>query len=309
MDYRDSADLSGTRTRRAGRGGGRSGGGIGGGLGGGLGGGRGGRPMAVGGGIGGVLILLLALFLGPSLGLNVGDLMGGQGGGSNAQPGSYQTECSGQDAKKNRDCRWAYYETAVQKYWSGAIRDYKYADMQLYSGTVRTACGMGQTQMGPFYCPGDSTVYIDDSFVGTLLNQLGAAGGDAAELYIVAHEYGHHIQNLDGTIRSIKRDSGDGSEQVRLELQADCYAGVFFHNTVKDPQSPIAAVSKDDLLRIADAAKSVGDDHIQRQQGGFVNPESWTHGSSEQRQRWVGIGFDTGNPRSCDTFSVSDADL
>lgn len=305
MDYRDSADLSGTRTRRA-QGGSGSGGGLGGILGGGQG-GRG-RGMAVGGGIGGVLVLLLALFLGPSLGLNLSDLTGGGGGGggSNAQPGAYETQCDGVSVQQNRDCRWVNYEVAVQNYWSKAVPNYRQAEMLLFSGTTSTACGVGRSQMGPFYCSGDSTVYIDDTFVGELLSQLGASGGDAAELYIIAHEYGHHIQNLDGTLRSVKRDAGDGSQQVRLELQADCYAGVFFHNTLKDPNSPIASVSRDDLLRISDAARSVGDDHIQSQQGGFVNPESWTHGSSEQRQRWVGIGFDSGDPAACNTFDTTD---
>ena len=303
MDYRDSADLSGTRTRRA-QGGSRSGGGIGGGLGGGLG-GRG-RGMAVGGGLGGVVILLLAFVLGPSLGLNAGDLIGGQNIGPDTQPGAYETQCDGVSVEQNRDCRWANYEVAVQNYWSKARSGYKQADLLLFSGTTSTACGVGQSQMGPFYCPGDQIVYIDDTFVGQLLKQLGASGGDAAELYIVAHEYGHHVQNLDGTLRSVKRDAGDGSQQVRLELQADCYAGVFFHNTLKDPNSPIASVSRDDLLRISDAARAVGDDHIQSQQGGFVNPESWTHGSSEQRQRWVGIGFDSGDPAACNTFDATD---
>ncbi len=298
MEYRDNADLSGTRTRRVGSSGG--GGGLGG-----LGRGR----LAMGGGLGGIVVLLLALLVGPRLGINVTDLLGGgtgQGVGASVNPGGYETNCAGVDVSKNRDCRWANYETAVQRYWSQAHSGYKKADMLLFSGGVSTACGSASSNMGPFYCSGDQTVYIDDAFVGQLLNQLGAAGGDAAELYIVAHEYGHHVQDLDGTLKSVKRDAGDGSQQVRLELQADCYAGVFFNNTLKDPASPIKSVSKDDLMRITDAARSVGDDHIQQQQGGFVNPESWTHGSSEQRQRWLGIGFESGNPASCDTFSATD---
>ena len=107
-------------------------------------------------------------------------------------------------------------------------------------------------------------------------------------------------------MRKVTRGTGADSAQVRLELQADCYAGVVFNQVMKDSNSPIKAVSKDDLLRIADAARSVGDDHIQKQQGGFVNPESWTHGSSEQRQRWLSIGFESGNPSSCNTFDTQD---
>ncbi len=293
MDYRDSADLSRTRTRRVGSGGS---GGLGG-----LGGGR----IALGGGIGGVLVLLLALVVGPQLGINVSDLMGGSGASNQAADLSH---CSGTDVNvnDNPECRWEAYETAVQAYWASEMSSYKHGDMVIFSGVVSTACGTGQSQMGPFYCSGDSTVYIDDQFMGQLLDQLGAQGGHAAELYIVAHEYGHHVQNLDGTLTSTARDKGEDSQQVRLELQADCYAGVFFYNTVRDPNSPIARVTEDDLRRITDAAKSVGDDHIQRQQGGFVNPESWTHGSSEQRQRWLTIGFTTGDPAQCNTFATND---
>ncbi|MDO5093312.1 MAG: neutral zinc metallopeptidase [Propionibacteriaceae bacterium] len=290
MDFRDSADLSRSRTGRA------------------SGSGGGGGRVALGGGVGGLVLLVLTLVIGPSLGLDLTSLLGS---GAQQNQGSGQasdlSHCQqGSDIAKDRTCRWVAYEVAAQDYWSQAISGYKYGEMQLFSGTIATACGTGQTQMGPFYCSGDSTVYIDDQYVGQLLTQLGASGGDAAELYIVAHEFGHHVQNLEGTLRSVSRDTGENSGQVRLELQADCYAGVFFNNTLKDPNSPIESVTKDDLLRIADAARSVGDDHIQSQQGGFVNPESWTHGSSEQRQRWVSIGFDTGNPAACNTFNTND---
>ncbi len=291
MDYRDSADLSGSRTGRA------------------SGGGRRGGQIALGGGVGGIVLMVLALFVGPSLGINVIDLLGSgtQQQNQGAGQASDLRQCQrGSDVAKDRSCRWVAYEVAVQNYWSKAVTGYKHADMNLFSGTIATACGTGRTEMGPFYCSGDSTVYIDDQYAGKLLKQLGASGGDAAELYVVAHEFGHHIQNLQGTMRSVKRGTGEDSDQVRLELQADCYAGVFFNNTLKDPNSPISSVTKDDLMRITDAARSVGDDHIQSQQGGFVNPESWTHGSSQQRQRWVGIGFDTGNPAACNTFETED---
>ncbi|BCR80167.1 KPN_02809 family neutral zinc metallopeptidase [Arachnia rubra] len=293
MDYRDSVDLSDSHIQRG------SGGG-----------GRGGR-MALGGGVGGVVLMLLVVFVGPSLGINVSDLLG-SGGSQNTQGAAGQGDslehCRQKDVNvnTNRECRWALYDKVVQDYWSKAKSNYSYGTMKLFSGTTSTACGVGQTEMGPFYCSGDSTVYIDDSYVGQLLKQLGASGGDAAELYIVAHEYGHHIQNLDGTMRSVRRGTGADSQQVRLELQADCYSGVVFNQIMKDSSSPIKTVSKDDLLRIADAARSVGDDHIQKQQGGFVNPESWTHGSSEQRQRWLSTGFDSGDPASCNTFDTQD---
>ena len=291
MDYRDSVDLSGSHTQRA------------------SGGGGGGR-MALGGGIGGLVLMLLVVFVGPRLGINVSDLLG-SGSSQDTQPavqGSDLDHCKQKDVNvnTNRECRWLLYEKVLQDYWSKTKPNYRYATVKLFSGTISTACGVGQTEMGPFYCSGDSTVYIDDSYVGQLLKQLGASGGDAAELYIVAHEFGHHVQNLDGTMRRVTRGTGADSAQVRLELQADCYAGVVFNQVMKDSNSPIKAVSKDDLLRIADAARSVSDDHIQKQQGGFVNPESWTHGSSEQRQRWLSIGFESGNPSSCNTFDTQD---
>ena len=291
MDYRDSVDLSDSHTQRA------------------SGGGGGGR-MALGGGIGGLVLMLLVVFVGPRLGINVSDMLGSGSGQDTpaAVQGSDLDHCKQRDVNvnTNRECRWLLYDKVVQGYWSGAVSNYSYATVQLFSGTINTACGVGQTEMGPFYCSGDSTVYIDDSYVGQLLKQLGASGGDAAELYIVAHEFGHHIQNLDGTMRRATRGTGADSQQVRLELQADCYAGVVFNHVMKDSNSPIKTVSKDDLLRIADAARSIGDDHIQKQQGGFVNPESWTHGSSEQRQRWLSTGFDSGNPSSCNTFDTQD---
>ena len=291
MDYRDSVDLSDSRTQRA------------------SGGGGGGR-MALGGGVGGLVLMLLVVFVGPRFGINVSDLLGSSSG-QDTQPavqGSDLDHCKQKDVNvnTNRECRWLLYEKVLQSYWSKTATNYKYATVKLFSGTINTACGVSQTEMGPFYCSGDSTVYIDDSYVGQLLKQLGASGGDAAELYIVAHEFGHHIQNLDGTMRKVTRGTGADSAQVRLELQADCYAGVVFNQVMKDSNSPIKAVTKDDLLRIADAARSVGDDHIQKQQGGFVNPESWTHGSSEQRQRWLSVGFDSGNPSSCNTFDTQD---
>lgn len=287
MQYREDARLDQSRIRYGGGGGG----------------GRGG--LALGGGIGGIVVLVLVLLLGG----NVGDVLGQVGApqpGAGAPAQAPECETAG-DIETNRDCRWVAYENAIQGYWSGVVKGYQYGAMQLFTGTVPTACGTGTSQMGPFYCPADQVVYVDTEFVQVLLDQLGASGGDAAEAYIVGHEFGHHISNLTGQMQQgrAQGEQGADSGSVRLELQADCYAGVFFHNTLKDPESPIKAITKDDLLRIVDAARAVGDDHIQ-QQSGRVVPESWTHGSSEMRQRWVAKGFQSGNPLDCDTFQTND---
>ncbi len=290
MEYRDNVNLDQSRVRYGG--GGRRGGGI-----------------AVGGGIGGVLVLLLALFFGGDL----GDLIGG----TTTTTDSSQSDVSGADCTgevnidEKRDCRWGAYEVALTSYWESAFSSgfEPISALQLFSGTTATACGTGTSEMGPFYCPGDTTIYIDEAYMGQLLTQLGTTRSDAAELYIVGHEYGHHISNLTGQMskaNASSKQTGEKSASVRLELQADCYAGVFFANTIKDPDSPIESVTQDDLNRIVDAARAVGDDHIQEQSGGFVNADKWTHGSSQMRQYWVAKGFQSGDPGTCDTFSTDD---
>ncbi len=295
MEYRDNARIDQSRVRYGG-GGGRSPRGRGG-------------QIAVGGGLGGIILVLIMMFLG---GGNLGDILGGGAAPQQApqQQSGPQPECeTGADIESNRECRWPAYQTAIQDYWSQAMEGYEYGTLQLFSGQIQTGCGTGSSEMGPFYCPADQTVYVDTTFTGELLDKLGAEGGDAAEAYIMAHEFGHHVSNLTGQMaeaRAAGNQSGPDSPAVRLELQADCYAGVFFANTMKDPDSLIEQVTRDDLMRIADAARAVGDDHIQQQQQGRVVPESWTHGSSEMRQRWVAKGFDSGDPNVCDTFSTND---
>jgi predicted metalloprotease len=161
--------------------------------------------------------------------------------------------------------------------------------------------------VGPFYCPADTTVYLDLGFFDQLTTQLGAEGGDAAEAYVLAHEFGHHIQQLTGTMARVQggpQGTGPTSAGVRLELQADCYAGVWFSHATSDPDSPISEVSPDDLDRALDAAAAVGDDRIQQKAQGQVTPESWTHGSAANRQKWLQRGFSTGDPERCDTFAA-----
>jgi len=189
---------------------------------------------------------------------------------------------------------------SIGAYWSGALTGFTASSMTTFSGQVPTGCGSASSSVGPFYCPVDKIIYIDTDYTATLLAQLGAKGGDAAEGYIVAHEYGHHIQNLTGVMAKAQSSTqtGAGSASVRLELQADCYAGVWFRHSTDDPNGVIKSVTQDDLNRIVDAAIAVGDDAIQKAQTGSVNRESWTHGSSAQRKNWVSIGFKTGDPTS-----------
>jgi predicted metalloprotease len=273
-----------------------------------MGGSRGGNggKIALGGGAG-LIVLVLALFLG----INPGDLMGGTAG-PEAEPGStaaapYQQCTKGADISRDRECRFVAYTNSIQSYWAGAYDGYQKIQVVPFTGQVSTACGTASSAVGPFYCPGDTTVYLDTGFFDELTNKLGAKGGDAAEAYVFAHEFGHHIQNLTGVMGKVQSQgagqTGPKSGGVRLELQADCYAGVWMNHATKDPNSPIESLTQDDLNRAIDAAAAVGDDRIQERMQGQVNPESWTHGSAANRQKWLNIGFTTGDPNKCDTFA------
>ncbi|GAB3699383.1 KPN_02809 family neutral zinc metallopeptidase [Mariniluteicoccus flavus] len=267
------------------------------------GGGGGGGRIAVGGGIGTMIILFI---LSQILGV---DLTGLAGGGQPQDQGSETTmsQCkTGGDVEKNRECRWVAYTNSIQGYWSKSLQGYQMTQTKLFTGQIQTACGTASSAVGPFYCPADKFIYLDTGFFDQLIQQLGAKGGDAAEAYVIAHEYGHHISNQTGVMEQVNRagnETGPQSPAVRLELQADCYAGVWMKNATADPNGPIKGITQDDLDRAVDAAKAVGDDRIQQQSQGRVNPEKWTHGSSEMRKYWLAQGYNSGDPRSCDTFS------
>jgi predicted metalloprotease len=177
---------------------------------------------------------------------------------------------------------------------------------------VQTACGPANTDVGPFYCPGDKTAYFDTSFFQVLVDQFGSSGGALAQEYVVAHEFGHHVQDLQGTLgRAQQGPGGAEGNSVRTELQADCYAGVWAHYAAITKQQGtdvtfLKPLTDKDIQDALSAASSVGDDRIQKSSTGRVNPESWTHGSSAARQYWFTEGYRTGDPNTCDTFSAQD---
>jgi uncharacterized protein len=252
------------------------------------------------------LVVILALVFG----LNPGDILGSQPAGPDPTGGATPfAQCTrGSDISKDRDCRFVAYTNSIQDYWSDTLSGYQVIKVHTFTDQVDTACGSATSAVGPFYCPADTGVYLDLTFFDQLTGQLGAQGGDAAEAYVLAHEFGHHVQNLTGTMRKVQssgQGSGPKSPGVRLELQADCYAGAWFKHAASDPESPITEVSQDDLNRAADAAAAVGDDRIQEKTQGQVTPESWTHGSAAQRQKWLARGFSTGDPNQCDTFAAN----
>jgi uncharacterized protein len=191
----------------------------------------------------------------------------------------------------------------VQAYWTDEVQGYREAPTRFFTGATDTACGSATSAVGPFYCPADQTVFIDLSFYEELRTRFGARGGPFAEAYVIAHEYGHHVQHLLGTDDRVGDDRrGERSGAVRLELQADCYAGVWAANAVET--GFIEQLTAADIEDGLDAAAAVGDDRIQQRATGRVDRESWTHGSAAARQKWFDTGYRARDPRRCDTFAA-----
>jgi uncharacterized protein len=267
----------------------------------------GGAPVALGGGGIVTLIIVLAIVLlgGNPLGDGTGGLgdLAGQTAGTGPPAATLEHCQTGEDANRYEDCRILAIINSVQAYWTErGLRNYEPARTIFFEGGVSTACGNATSAVGPFYCPADRQVYIDLGFFDELQSQFGASGGDLAQAYVLAHEYGHHVQNLTGDLRRAERgDTGPQSGAVRVELQADCYAGVWVGNALQT--GFVENITRADIQEALNAAQAIGDDRIQERTQGRVTPENWTHGSSEQRQSWLVRGLEGKSPNSCDTFS------
>jgi uncharacterized protein len=284
-------------------------GGFGGGLGGlrtgGLGGG-GGIPIPVGGGIGGILIVIIIIVVLNLLGgggIPSGGLTGGEGGAiASLDPNDNQTQFINAVT------------VDVQGYWDeqfrASNRDYPETVTVLFTGQTQTGCGVASSATGPFYCPADEKVYLDTSFFDELSRRFGAPG-EFAEAYVLAHEFGHRVQDVLGTMDRVQSQQQSSPSQanelsVRLELQADCYAGMWAHDVWAQPdQSEVESITEADIRDAVNAAEAVGDDRIQEQATGRIDRESWTHGSADQRAKWFSTGFKQGTLEACDTFAVA----
>ncbi|GAA2019143.1 neutral zinc metallopeptidase [Nakamurella flavida] len=326
FNERARLDTSQVQDRR-----GNGGGGGGGGFGGGgvrLPRGKGGLA-AGGGGIGLIVIVVIVLFnvfggsgggsttdtSGGGLGGLLSNGLGAVGQGQTADNATLDQECrTGADANTNDACAAVAVINSVQAYWADALAasgtTYREADTVFYRGQTQTGCGTGSSGMGPFYCPADTTVYVDLTFWDDLRTQFGANDAAFTQAYVLAHEYGHHVQNLLGTSDQVGQATGPDSGSVRLELQADCYAGTWADHATTVPGADgevlITEITDADIAAGVETAGKIGDDSIMGRNGGQVDTSRFSHGSAEQRQKWLTTGLQSGDPAACNTFDTAD---
>jgi len=321
MSFNDDANLDTSQVESAGGGRGMGGGGL-----------------VVGGGAGGIIVLILTLLFGGTItggGAN-GSITGGGANGSitgtqvnpgqgtvlnpgQVQPGGAQAKnlsrCrTGADANRDVQCRVVGTVNSVQSFWTAELprygKHYRNVKTVLYSGVTQSACGTASNQVGPFYCPLDKKVYLDATFFAELTSRFGADSGSLAQEYVVAHEYGHAVQDqLDLLDRAQQDPQGQNSGSVRTELMADCFGGVWAkyasQTRATNGKAFLKTLTHADIASALSAASAVGDDRIQKMTQGRVTPESWTHGSSAERQKWFITGYQRGDPNQCDTFTPS----
>jgi predicted metalloprotease len=292
MTFNDNADISSGRVSRRG------------------------RNTAIGVGGGGGLIGLVVILIAAFTGVDFSGLLGGSG----TDPGTSEEVCvggTGADANTDIDCRMKGAAASIEAYWKMRAPqlgfEYTPTEIALFTDSTNTGCGQATSAVGPFYCPADQIIYIDTAFFAELRDRFGSNGGPLAEMYVVAHEWGHHIQTITGINSGLDlQDTGPTSDSVRLELQADCFAGAWAGDASVTPDASgtpfLKTFTNQDIADALSAAAAVGDDRIQESTQGQVNPEGWTHGSSEQRQRWFTQGLEQG-PEGCNTFEVSGSEL
>jgi predicted metalloprotease len=291
MTFNEGSDISGGRTSRRGRT----------------------TGIALGGGGLGILAIIL---IGNLLGVDLSGLVDpNAGGGTGTSPTDSSLEqCqTGEDANENLDCRMKGAAASLEEFWSNTLDGATPTEIALFTGSVNTGCGGATSAVGPFYCPRDQVIYIDTAFFEQLRTQFGSSGGPLAQLYVVGHEWGHHIQNITGIMSNLNlQTTGPASDGVRLELQADCFAGAWIgaaSTTLDESGTPfLNPPTNAEIQDALSAAAAVGDDNIQEQTQGQVQPETWTHGSSDARQKWFLVGYQQG-ANACDTFGAPASEL
>jgi len=264
--------------------------------------GGGGIPLPVGGGLGGIVLIVIIFIVMQFLGGGAGSQGGGGGTtsslGTNDKMGQFVNSVT----------------VDIQTFWDERFRasgdDYPETVTVLFTDGTQTGCGAASSATGPFYCPADQKVYLDPGFFDELSRRFGAPG-DFAQAYVIAHEYGHHVQDVLGTMDQVQQQqtSSNANElSIRLELQADCLAGMWANWVMAHPdQANVESITDEDVREGLNAAAAVGDDRIQEQATGTIDKESWTHGSAEQRMQWFNVGFKQGNLDACDTFAAGSA--